>query len=103
MLDSSQQCLDHSRFGCMQWPTAPSAWSTSTGNKGPIEFSMPTCLSSYSLTLRGPSQPTEVRVLGGGGTYTTARNTPRWGYSKRRYGPFTSLTDLCLISPAEGG
>lgn len=33
VLDITHQCMDHSRFGCMQWPTVPSTWSTTTGNR----------------------------------------------------------------------
>lgn len=37
-LGVTQQHLDYFRFGCVQWPTVPSAWSTATGNGAAVGF-----------------------------------------------------------------
>lgn len=37
-LGITQQLLDYFRFGCVQWPTVPSARSTATGNGAAVGF-----------------------------------------------------------------
>lgn len=38
VLGVTHQRLDYCRFGCVQWPTVPSAWSTATGNRAAVGF-----------------------------------------------------------------
>lgn len=47
----------------------PGAPTQVTG--APFRFSMPSGLSSYPLTLKGPSRPTGMKVLGGGDIYAS--------------------------------
>lgn len=66
-------CLDYSRFGGVQWPTVPSAWSPTAGNRDPIWSFYVSWIPSYPLNSRGPPCPSGGEVLGGGGIYTIAR------------------------------